>query len=155
MTKNAPNQLDQLSEVAGGQQAVSMRDQLQRILPKQNPERPAESPIAAWLKAGRANPWIRQAYDPPFTEKSFCRCATREELRARMDHGNWCLGQAFYLDNLCFIQQVDGGDEWLALRGGVEFESVSLGLISKRGKFDDWLDRVAAATDEQLIDLEY
>ena len=70
--------------------------------------------VLRWLEIGLRNPWIREACDPPFTRKSFHRCATREELRERIWHGNWCLGQAFYLGDLCFIQQVDGGDEWLS-----------------------------------------
>ena len=106
--------------------------------------------ITQWLKIGQRNHWIRQAWDPPFTPESFHRCETREELRERISHGNWCLGQAFYLGNLCFIQQVVAGDEWLAIRGDLDFDSVSLGRLIELGEFEAWIDAAQQATDEQL-----
>ena len=88
--------------------------------------------LSRWLELGRANRWITRAVDPPFTETSFAECRTVDELLDRFEHGNWCLGQAFYLDDLCFIQQVDGGDEWLTIKQDLAFESISFGHIIRR-----------------------
>lgn len=68
--------------------------------------------IAAWLSIGRTNPSIPPAYDPPFTELSFEICADVRHLADRILQGNGCLGQALALDDMCFINQIDGGDEW-------------------------------------------
>jgi hypothetical protein len=76
------------------------------------PWNPAD-PIENWIALGRANPWIRRAWDPPLTRRSFTRCADDAVPEARLEHGNWCLGSAFYLGDLCFIEQTDGAGEWL------------------------------------------
>ena len=67
-----------------------------------------KGPIAGWLKVGRDNPWIRGAWDPAFDDESFGECKDGEHLVERLLHGNWCLGQAFYLGDLCLINQIDG-----------------------------------------------
>ena len=85
-----------------------------------------------WLNLGMANRWIRKAVDPPFTETSFAECHTVDELLDRFEHGNWALGVAFYLGDLCFIQQVGGGDEWLTIKQDLAFESISFGGIIRR-----------------------
>src|SRR6202042_1564420 len=69
--------------------------------------------VLEWLKLGKQYPWIKEAEDPPFNTQSFQECQTDKELLEKFEHGNWSLGQAFYVGNLCFINQVDGGDEWL------------------------------------------
>jgi len=53
-------------------------------------------------------------------------------LKAFFKHGNWCLGNAVIYRNLCFIQQDNGGDEWLTIKkfsNGVvkNFESYTFG----------------------------
>ena len=85
-----------------------------------------------WLELGRANPWVSRAVDPPFADTSFSQCETLDELLNRFEHGNWALGSAFYLGDLCFIQQNDGGDEWLTIKQEIAFESVSFGGIIRR-----------------------
>src|ERR1700687_5845978 len=91
-------------------------------------ERPAwnpTNPISTWLEIGCANRWIRRACDPPFTRVSFVACGDATELQAHLSHGNWCLGTAFYLDELCFIEQQAGAGEWLVIKQNVAFESAS------------------------------
>lgn len=91
--------------------------------------------LQSWLKIGRNNPWIKGAWDPPFTDTSFHECADMDELMEKFEHGNWSLGQAFVLGDVCFIQQVDGGDEWLTITEDVPFESVSFKrIIETRGR---------------------
>ena len=49
-----------------------------------------------------------------------------ESLREFFVHGNWAIRQGILYDDLAFIQQVDGGDEWWTLKrtpeGWVEFD---------------------------------
>lgn len=114
--------------------------------------------IEKWIEIGNKNPWISQAWDPPFDENSFCECKTVDELIEKFEHGNWCLGTAFYYKNLCFINQVNGGDEWLVIRDSIPFESMSCGLIIEnhgREYFKQLVERMLNATEEQLINLEY
>ena len=111
--------------------------------------------VAAWLEIGRANPWIREAWDPPFTEASFHECESADELRGKLAHGNWCLGQAFTFRDVAFIQQVDGGDEWLTIGHGFAFESISWEVIIRRGGFEVTLGRLLAATAEQCRSLDW
>jgi hypothetical protein len=123
-----------------------------------NGARPAwnpADPVATWLAIGEANRWIRRACDPPFTRASFIACADAAELAARLAHGNWCLGQAFFLGDLCFIQQVGGGDEWLVIKENVAFESASCGHMIASSSFDDFLSRIRAATLEVFAKLLY
>jgi hypothetical protein len=111
--------------------------------------------VATWLAIGQANRWIRRAWDPPFTRASFVARVDAAELGTRLAHGNWCLGQAFFLGDLCFIQQVGGGDEWLVIKQSVAFESASCGVMIANGTFAGFLARVQAATVEQCASLAY
>lgn len=85
--------------------------------------------LPTWLALGSKNIWIRRACDPHFNKRSFYECQDMAELIGKFRHGNWSLGSAFTLGNLCFIQQVDGGDEWLTIKEDVAFESLSCGWI--------------------------
>ena len=121
-------------------------------------ERPAwypAHPIATWLLLGMQNRWVRRAVDPPFTRSSFTRCANAEELISHLAHGNWCLGSAFYLDELCFIEQQAGAGEWLVVKQNVVFESASCGQMIEEGTFDAFLADIQAATPEQCKALKY
>jgi hypothetical protein len=112
-------------------------------------------PIATWLVLGAQNRWIRRAWDPPFTRSSFTRCAHAEELKSRLAHGNWCLGVAFYLDDLCFIEQQAGAGEWLVIKQNVAFESASCGDMIAAGTFDAFLADIQVASVEQCAALRY
>ena len=118
------------------------------------PWNPAD-PIATWLVLGEQNRWIRRACDPPFTRASFVACGDAGELKARLAHGNWCLGTAFYLDELCFIEQQAGAGEWLVIKEGVAFESASCGAMIDKGTFDAFLADIQAASVEQCAALRY
>ena len=113
------------------------------------------TPFSVWLTIGQANPWISRAYDPPFTANSFHICKDQDELLDKLcGDQSWCLGQAFVLGDVCFIQQVDGGDEWLTIRRDIAFESMSTRTIGSL-KMREYLERIATATDEQLRTLDY
>lgn len=111
--------------------------------------------IQEWLKIGRRNAWIKDAWDPPFDERSFEEVTSVEELKEELYRGNWAIGTAFYYNNICFINQVDGGDEFLVIRGKVTFESISARVMIANGDFDDFIKDVEVATDEQLKNLTY
>jgi hypothetical protein len=116
--------------------------------------------IRSWIAIGRENPWISEADDPPFTELSFHLCQDIRELAEKLLHGNWCLGQAFALDDLCFINQIDGGDEWLTIRGATSFESITMQTFDEareqaEARLYETIDCIRRATDEQLRRLDY
>ena len=123
--------------------------------------------IRKWIQIRKMNPWISQlgsrnpedecAFEEPFGESYFYECRTVDELIDQFRNGNWALGQAFYYRNLCFINQVDGGDEWMVIREDIDFESIStLPFIEEDPEsLKRWIEQVFKATDEQLINLEY
>ena len=114
-----------------------------------------EKLIEEWVRIGQRNPWIKGAYDPSFDKESFYECKDLEELTEKFLHGNWCLGAAFYLGNLCFINQVNAGDEWLTIRNGIPFESITMGPTIRAGGLPRLIERFKVATDEQLKSLNY
>ena len=113
--------------------------------------------LSKWLDIGKQNPWIREACDPPFNTRSFHECKDDAELLAKFKHGNWCLGQAFHIGDLCFIQQVDGGDEYLAIKGGHVVDSIGFGRIIERSgeqAVQEVLGRLRAARVERCQSLD-
>ena len=71
-----------------------------------------------------------------------------------MIKGNWILGQPFYFKNLCFINQINAGDEFLVIRDDIEFESITSECFSEQ-QFEDWVNCVLNASENQLRTLEY
>ncbi len=118
----------------------------------------AASWIPTWSRLGKQNPWIRQATDPAFTTQSFHACLSDDELLDKLA-GRWCVGQAFYRGDICFIQQsADEGGEWLAIKEDVPFESISVGwIIEKKGRPEAQalLDRIRAVGVERCRELDY
>lgn len=107
------------------------------------------------LEIGRKNHWIKRAYDPRFTLESFVLCEAEAELLEKLcGEQSWCLGQAFYIDNICFVQQVDGGDEWLVIRDDLAFESYSCRAMG-RVRLAEYLERIRQATAADLKTLDY
>ena len=125
--------------------------------------------IAECYRVGMENPWCngRAAIaDGGFiveadrlNRDSFTMFDTIEELKATFENGNWCLGQAFIYGDLCFINQIDGGDEWLTMkRFGDEvvcFESISWMPSIERDAFEELFARLEKATKQQCKALEY
>lgn len=115
----------------------------------------AKDLIETWEALGLVNPWIAEANDPPFSKHMLVRINTLRNLELMIQYGNWCLGQGFYFKNLCFINQIDGGDEWLTIKDDYAFESVTFSRIIKNGEFDEYVQRLLNATKKQCINLEY
>lgn len=116
--------------------------------------------VPRWLEIGRANLWIRRASDPAFDRNSFTEYRSVTGLHATLIGRNWALGTAccfWYGDHaFCFINQMEGGDEWLVCRDGISFESCT-GHACWPTVEDlcTTLARWARATDQQLKKLEY
>lgn len=147
--------------------------------------------IKAIMKAANKNPWISgrvaiedgdplSALEYQFTKDSISECQTMEELKEKLDNGNWCIGQCFTFRDLVFINQVNGGDEWLTLKffGDelVSFESITFrpmihdykeiegenfhmymkdDKIPRERVFEWFIERLLKATKEQCIKHEY
>ena len=111
-----------------------------------------------WLKRG-GYPW----QDDPYLEEypyEFAKTSSVEELRSFFAHGNWALRQGIVYEDLAFVQQVDGGDEWWTLKrdgsGWVDFESWSFGRIARDPeRFAHAVECMHRASVEQCKRLEY
>lgn len=103
--------------------------------------------IPIWLEIGISH-GIKRAIDPPFDETMFYKCKTIDELEGMLGNiGNWVLGQAFYWENLCFINLNAGGDEWLAIRDNKKFDCVGFDELIMDGKFESYIKRVSRSSD--------
>ena len=120
--------------------------------------------IEKWLSIAQQNAWIRQrgsqdandvcAFEPSLTEQDFFQCGTITELYSFLSRGNWMLGQPFYYQNLCFINQINAGDEWLVIRDGIAFESLTAEAMGFE-EFKEWIKCVMKATEQDLRNLTY
>tara|TARA_Y100000310_G_scaffold340935_1_gene438407 strand:+ start:344 stop:820 length:477 start_codon:yes stop_codon:yes gene_type:complete len=134
---------------------------------------------AKWLEIGKANCFIQNCFDPEFDLDCFAECTTLDQLFKKLCcFNNWCTGQAFYyqnflfnnsfraadgtpcnqfiFQNFCFINQQNGGSEWLCIRGDLSFESLSGACFeNERGEFDRFISRITKATDQELKSLAY
>ena len=120
--------------------------------------------IEKWLSIAQQNAWIRQrgsgdandicAFEEALKTQDFFQCGTIAELYSFLSRGNWMLGQPFYFQNLCFINQINAGDEWLVIRDGIAFESLTAGAMEYE-EFKDWIACVKKATEEDLRNLTY
>ena len=111
-----------------------------------------------WLRRG-GYPW----QDDPYLEEypyEFAKAGSVEELRGFFTHGNWALRQGIVYEDLAFVQQVDGGDEWWTLKrdgsGWLAFESWSFGrIVQEPERFSHAIECMHRATPEQCKRLEY
>ena len=56
------------------------------------------------------------------------------------------------MGNLCFINRVDGGDEWLAIQENTSFESISFGRVIALGRKSaarEIIDRIRQTNTER------
>ncbi|MBW1860327.1 MAG: hypothetical protein JRI70_09725 [Deltaproteobacteria bacterium] len=92
-------------------------------------------------------------------KNSFKIYADLEELKDVLSRSNWCLGTSCVYHDLCFMNQVDGGGEWLTIKRFddevIAFESMSMSIIVEAGEFEDTIQRLEAATKEQCRTYTY
>ena len=79
-------------------------------------------------------PWLSNYREYPAGDYgySFEEVADLDTLAERFDHGNWSIRTGFLYGGLAFVQQVNGGDEWLALRQTAPGEWESFETINMR-----------------------
>lgn len=111
--------------------------------------------LTQWEQIGNRYYAIRTAYDPAFSTSMLHRCNRLEELHTYFAHGNWCVGQGFYYKNLCFINQMDGGDEWLAIKDNYDFESITFDGMIQQGRFFGYMQDLMTATKDELLKGQY
>lgn len=114
----------------------------------------------AWLKI-HGIPFV----DDPFLELdspySFSTIEDIEMLKLYFEHGNWSIRNGVVYKDLFFCNQVDGGDEWWTCRydpetgSWVPFESITFSYFVNNGTFNDYINRMLAATVEQCAKLAY
>jgi hypothetical protein len=110
------------------------------------------------------NHWLRNrdAEDGIFTEYptydygySCYECKTLDELKRAFLYGNWSIRQCFTYKDLAFINQINAGDEWWALKkqkDGVlqEFDSITMiAVINSKPpdqSFEDYINELVEAT---------
>lgn len=111
-----------------------------------------------WLKRGgydwQDDPWLEEY---PY---SFVEAKDVAALREFFRHGNWAIRTGIVYDDLAFIQQVNGGDEWWTLKktpdGWEAFESWTFGGILDRGtEFERAVVSMQMATPEECRRLDY
>ena len=113
-----------------------------------------------WLKVGGYD-W----QDDPFLEEypyEFMRIDDIDALREHFGRGNWAIRQGVVFDDLAFINQSNGGDEWWTLKrdgeGWVAFESTSFAYIIEakgRAAFETLVRSMQLATPAQCKTLDY
>lgn len=114
------------------------------------------------------NGWLQEGgyawQDDPFLEDfpySFVKTENVGDLRAFFEHGNWALRQGIVYEDLAFVQQVDGGDEWWTLKqlpdgSWLDFESWSFGSICREPeRFAHAIESMHVASPEQCAKLDY
>ncbi len=114
-----------------------------------------------WLREGGPE---KDPYYYPSDDYSYSayRCETVEELKNAFLYGNWAIRQGFIYESLAFINQINAGDEWLALKkfdGGeiLAFESCSMiPIINNAPEYlKDYIAQMLKATRKQCRELEY
>jgi len=100
------------------------------------------------------NPWLGNYLEYPDFDYgyNFEELASLETLMERMEHGNWGIRTGFLYGGLAFVQQANGGDEWLTLRQTApgeweSFESISMEhILQNRGRYalGKYVNRLAA-----------
>jgi hypothetical protein len=118
------------------------------------------------IRKCQENAWVKHFgvvfREDPFMETdysyNFMRYETLDELRRFFKWGNWAIRCGAVYENLCFVQQVNGGDEWWVIKKFMDgeligFESISFSHIISDPKpymtFEAMVDRLLKVTKEQ------
>ena len=119
--------------------------------------------IEMCYKIGMKNGWCSGRYaiqdgdyiteEDRLNKNSFKIYHELAELKETLSRSNWCIGTACIYNDLCFMNQVDGGGEWLTIKRfgkeAIAFESMTMSLIIQDGEFEETISRLEAATKEQ------
>lgn len=103
---------------------------------------------ASLIHACLENTWLSDEEfnlsDYPF---DFIRCQRKLDLMNYMSQGNWALRQGFVYKDLAFVQQVNGGDEYLTLikkndEKWIAFDSVSVEKSIEKNEFYSYFEKI-------------
>jgi hypothetical protein len=129
-----------------------------------------ENVVLAFMKKANENPWINgrvsiedgdplSAMEYALNRNKFTFAHRFKVLKEFFEHGNWAQNEAIVYRDLCFVQQINGGDEWLVMKWfkdhAISFESMSFRFALKRGDFEDIINDLCNATEEQCKNLEW
>ncbi|WIV11122.1 hypothetical protein [Proteiniborus sp. MB09-C3] len=112
----------------------------------------------AWLKIGgiafQEDPFMEQDYGYELTY-----CSNAEDLLKKIGRGNCAIRQAFGYGSLVFANQVNGGDEWLAIKkfnnGDIKlFDSIPFENMIREGKAWTGKNIVDVIKDLDKTDIE-
>jgi hypothetical protein len=120
------------------------------------------------VKTCQLNPWLKRGgidfepegfcceHDHPYYLECYDDLAMLKEFFA---WGNWGIRAAVQYNDLIFVNQVNGGDEWWTLKIDgdelVPFESITWRMIIERGEFESYIERLHNATVAQCKALDY
>ena len=119
-------------------------------------------------KLGMMNGWCSGRYamedgdyiaeEDRLNENSYTIISKLDDLYKFFKHGNWCLGNSVIHKNLCFIQQIDGGDEWLTIKNfpgeAIAFESMSFDTVDYP-EFENIIGHLLKATKDECVHLDW
>ena len=123
--------------------------------------------LRSLVKTCQKNPWLKTG-GVGFDDGLYCehdygwhlsRFVDPLMLRDFFEHGNWAIRAAVTYQDLIFVNQVNGGDEWLTIKivGDqlIPFESITFGPSIERGEFSALLERLHVATLDECRKLTY
>lgn len=134
-----------------------------RLSVKPNDDLTFENGNKKITEACNSNPWLRNYNDYPLSgyPYTFERIMSAEDLKLALEHGNMAIRTCYLYEDLAFVQQVNGGDEWLTLKkengNYKDFESISFrGIIQRDGDagFYACLDRLLTNSIKQYMKQE-
>lgn len=110
------------------------------------------------IEGCRGNHWLSNWEDYPAYDYNygFRTARTPEELKNIFSEFSWSIRSVVIFEELAFVQQVNGGDEWLTLKreNGLyqSFESVSFSIIIEKNgdaQFYEYLEKLRTKTIAQ------
>lgn len=109
----------------------------------------------ALISSCKYSSWLNNdEYDYTDYPFNFIKCEKKFDLMNYMERGNWAIRDGFIYENLAFVQQVNGGDEFLTLiKTGTQwipFESISVEDTIKSGNFYQLIDDLEQRGQNQI-----
>ena len=124
------------------------------------------------VKLCQQNPWLKrggEGFEPGglFGVEgeldyiyTFLRYSDVEKLKKFFTVGNWAIRQGVIYKRLCFINQVNAGDEWWTIKKFEDgrllpFESITWRHFIEDGEFEEEITKYLNATYEQCRNLSF
>jgi hypothetical protein len=104
-----------------------------------------------WAAEGSQYIWCPEDENPNIQPAMFSKCATLEELKAKLGDKDQPMGTGYYYKNLWFCCEYPGWDQWLAYRGMIGIASLSFTTLIRQGEFENFINVLLTASEEDLI----